>query len=177
MTTSDAAAEQGRPPNRDERGKRTPRRTAAGIYGMIVTASVLASAGSNLQTLPLAIAVFVTLLVYWLAEEYAELSEQATAGRPLQWQSIRSTLKSKWPMVTASYVPLITMLVARLAGATASTAALIALIVIVGMLLVYGWVAGRALKLRGLVHVGLSLLAGGFGLLMVALKVSLSHLH
>ena len=144
---------------------------------MIVTASVLATAGSSLQTLPLAVAVFVTLLVYWLAEEYAELAELATEGRPLRWHDVRSALKSKWPMVTASYVPLITLLIARLAGASASTAALIALIVIVVLLMVYGWAAGRALELRGPVHVGVALLAGGFGLLMIALKVSLSHLH
>jgi hypothetical protein len=80
-------------------------------------------------------------------------------------------------MVTASYVPLVTLLVARLAGATASTAALIALIVIVVLLLFYGWAAGRALALRGPALLGVTLLAGGFGLLMIALKVSLSHLH
>lgn len=143
---------------------------------MIVTASVLASAGSSLQTLPLAVAVFVTLLVYWLAEEYAELAVKATAGRALTWPEVRSALRAKWPMVTASYVPLVTLLVARILGATASTAALIALIVIVGLLMVYGWVAGRSLGLRGLSHFGVTLLAVAFGLFMVLLKVSLAYL-
>lgn len=177
MTTSDAADEPRRPPDQNERSGRRPRRRAAGIYGMIVTASVLATAGSSLGTLPLAVAVFVTLLVYWLAEEYAELAELAAAGRPLTWLHVRSALKSKWPMVTASYVPLVTLLIARLAGATASTAALIALIVIVVLLLFYGWAAGRALALRGPALLAVTLLAGAFGLLMIALKVSLSHLH
>jgi hypothetical protein len=177
MTTSEAADEPGRSPSPGVGRSRRPRRRAAGIYGMIVTASVLASAGSSLGTLPLAVAVFVTLVVYWLAEEYAELAELASAGRPLRWQEVRTALKSKWPMVTASYVPLVTLLVARLAGASASTAALIALIVIVVLLLVYGWIAGRALALRRGALIGASLLAGAFGLLMVALKVSLSHLH
>ena len=44
---------------------------AAGIYGLIVAASVIAAVGSQLPTLPLMIAVFGTVLVYWLAEEYA----------------------------------------------------------------------------------------------------------
>jgi hypothetical protein len=46
---------------------------ASGIYGLIVAASVLAAVGSDLPTGPLALAVFVTLVVYWLAEEYAGL--------------------------------------------------------------------------------------------------------
>jgi hypothetical protein len=57
------------------------RRRAAGIYGTIVASAVLAGGGAHLQTVPLAIAVVVTLLVYWAAEGYAELlSEQIHGG-------------------------------------------------------------------------------------------------
>ena len=57
------------------------KRRAAGIYGAIITAAILATAGSELHTGALVAAVVITLLVYWIAEEYAELlGEQVEAG-------------------------------------------------------------------------------------------------
>ena len=57
---------------------RAARRRAAGIYGTVITAAVLASAGGRLPTTALASAVLITLIVYWVAELYSEiLGEQA----------------------------------------------------------------------------------------------------
>ena len=56
-------------PEKDDRG----RRRAAGIYGAIVTAAVIAATGEQLPTRWLVVAVVVTLIVYWAAEQYAEL--------------------------------------------------------------------------------------------------------
>lgn len=153
-----------------------PVRRATGIYGLIVTASVLASAGTSLGTLPLAVAVFVTLLVYWLAEEYAELGEGVTRGQLPGFARIRSHLREKWPLVSASYLPLLAMVAARIVGATASTAALVGLIMSVVLLVVYGWLGGRAAGLRGLSRLGMTAIAGGLGLLLIVLKVSLAQL-
>ena len=86
-------------------------------------------------------------------------------------------LRAKWPLVSASYIPLATLLVARLFGAQPVTAAYIALVVIVALLMVYGWRASRSAGLRGFTQVGMTLLAGGFGVLMIVLKVALPSLH
>jgi hypothetical protein len=73
-------------PAADQRGDQG-RRRAAGIYGAIVTAAILAAAGGHLPTSVLVVSIVVTLLVYWLAEEYAEvLGEQAAAGRLPGWR-------------------------------------------------------------------------------------------
>ena len=57
------------------------RRRAAGIYGAIITAAILDTAGGHVSTAALVVSVVVTLLVYWIAEEYAEvLGEQAAGG-------------------------------------------------------------------------------------------------
>ena len=56
------------------------RRRAAGIYGAIVTAAILDAAGGHLPTAVLVVSVVVTLLVYWLAEEYAEVLGEQAAG-------------------------------------------------------------------------------------------------
>jgi hypothetical protein len=152
-------------------------RRAAGIYGTIVTAAVLATAGATLRTAPLAVAVFVTLLVYWVAEEYAEIGEHASAGHLPTWAHTRAALAAKWPMVSASYIPLLTLLVARVAHASTTTAALIALCVTVGLLMIYGWKSSRATGLSGLAQLGMTVAAGALGLLMILLKVLLVHLH
>jgi hypothetical protein len=150
---------------------------ASGIYGLIVTASVLATAGVSMRTAPLAVAVFVTLVVYWLAEEYAALGEHASAGHLPTWPRISSALAAKWPMVSASYIPLIALLAARVIGATTSAAALIALGVTVALLMLYGWKAGRSAGLRGLAQLSMAVAAGALGILMILLKVILVHLH
>ena len=47
-----------------------------------MTAAVLAAVRDQVPTLPLAVSIVVTLLVYRLAEEYAEiLGEQLEGGR------------------------------------------------------------------------------------------------
>jgi hypothetical protein len=53
--------------------KNLGRRRAAGVYGAIVTAAILDTAGGHVSTAALVVSVVVTLLVYWVAEEYAEV--------------------------------------------------------------------------------------------------------
>ena len=56
------------------------RRRAAGIYGAIITAAILDTAGGHVSTAALVVSVVVTLLVYWLAEEYAEVLGEQVEG-------------------------------------------------------------------------------------------------
>jgi hypothetical protein len=152
-------------------------RHAAGIYGLIVTAAVLASAGGHLRTVALELAVFVTLVVYWLAEEYSQLVEHASAGHLPNWPHVRSALTAKWPMVSASYIPLLTVVGARIIGVSTASAAYAALAVTVLMLIYYGWSAGRASGLRGAALIVMTTAAGALGGLMILLKVAIVHLH
>jgi hypothetical protein len=81
--------------------ERVGRRRAAGIYGAIITAAILAAVGGHLPTAPLVVSVLVTLVVYWLAEEYAELlGEQIAGGRLPSRVYIREALRATWPMVS-----------------------------------------------------------------------------
>ena len=159
---------------------RTPGpRRAAGIYGTIITAAILAAAGDHVPTLGLAISIVVTLLVYWLAEEYAEiLGEQLEGGRLPTWRAIRAALAATWPMVSASFIPLLSLVLARLFGASSSGAANAGLATAIVLLVIYAWSAGRAAQLRGRQLLVITLIAAGLGLLMVVLKdVVLIHLH
>ncbi len=156
---------------------RSGARQAAGIYGLIVTAAVLATAGGQLRTVPLALAVFVTLVVYWLAEEYAQLGEHAGAGHLPTWPQVRSALAVKWPMVSASYIPLLALLGSRFIGASPTSAAYTALGVTVVMLSFYGWSAGRISGLHGAALILMTVSAGALGLVMILLKIAIAHLH
>jgi hypothetical protein len=155
------------------------RRRAAGIYGAIVTAAILDTAGGHVSTAALVISVVVTLLVYWLAEEYAEvLGEQVEGGRLPSRAYIRQALAATWPMVSASYAPLVALVVARLAGASALTAANVGLVVALILLTVHGWLAGRAAQLRSWRLVFATSIAAALGLVMILLKdLVLIHLH
>jgi hypothetical protein len=155
------------------------RRGAAGIYGAIITAAILDTAGGHVSTTALVVSVVVTLLVYWIAEEYAEvLGEQAAGGHLPSWASIRKALVSTWPMVTASYMPLLAVVVAKLAGASALTAANVGLVVAIVLLTVHGWLAGRAAQLQGWKLLWATSIAAGLGLVMILLKdLVLIHLH
>jgi hypothetical protein len=152
------------------------RRHAAGIYGTIVASAVLAAGGGHLPTVPLAVSVVVTLLVYWAAEGYAELlGEQAHAGHLPTRSQTRASLATIWPMVSASYIPLLSLLGTRALGATTKTAATVGLAVAIALLLIHGWSAGKASQLRGLRLLAVTLIAGGFGVVMILLKLVVTH--
>ena len=155
------------------------RRRAAGIYGAIITAAILDTAGGHVSTTALVISVVVTLLVYWIAEEYAEvLGEHTTGGHLPGWASIQDALISTWPMVTASYLPLLAVVLATVAGASTLTAANVGLVVAIVLLTVHGWLAGRAAQLQGWKLLWATSIAAALGLVMILLKdLVLIHLH
>ena len=147
------------------------RRRAAGIYGTIVTAAVLAAGGATMSTAALAVAALVTLVVYWAAEEYAEiLGAQAVGGRLPTIHQIFTEALQRWPMVSAAYGPVVGLIVARLAGASAAVASNIALGMTVLLLVFHGWSAGRTAGLRGGKLVVVTLIAGSLGAIMIVLK-------
>jgi hypothetical protein len=157
----------------------TGKRRAAGIYGAIITAAILATAGSELHTGALVATVVITLLVYWVAEEYAELlGEQVEAGFVPSWNYIRGALAATWPMVTASFAPLVVLVLARLAGASIQVADNIGLVVAIVLLMIHGWLAARSARLHGIQLIFTTSIAAALGLVMVALKdLVLLHLH
>jgi hypothetical protein len=125
------------------------------------------------------VSVVVTLLAYWVAEEYAEiLAEQAEGGVLPTWASIRGALAVTWPMVSASFAPLLALLLARLAGASAFAAANVGLVAATVLLVIHGWRAARSSQLRGWRLLLATAVAGGLGLVMIGLKdLVLIHLH
>ena len=155
------------------------RRRAAGIYGAIITTSILTSVAAKVPTLALALSVLITLIVYWLAEQYAEvLGQQTVRGQLPSLAHIRHALRASWPIVSASFIPLAVLLLARIAGASRADAAWAGIGMSIVLLAYHGWAAGRAAGLRGGRLAATTLAAAILGLALVALKnLVLGHLH
>ncbi|HEX5299432.1 MAG TPA: hypothetical protein VFW50_20800 [Streptosporangiaceae bacterium] len=159
--------------------KTSRRRRAAGIYGAIITAAILDAAGGAIPTDALVVAVVATLVVYWLGEEYADLlGEQVEGGVVPSWAHIREELAATLPMVSASYLPLLTLVLARVAGASALAAANVGLVTAAVLLTFHAWSAGRSAQLRGWQLLLAISGAAGLGMSLIVLKDAvITHLH
>jgi hypothetical protein len=149
-------------------------RTAHGIYGLIVGSAVMAAAHGDAVG-RLAVAVLITLLIYWVAERYAHLMARRTVlRRRLTRPELRRELSGGWELVTASYLPLIVLVSTNLLGAGLTGSVLSALVCSTALLCLSGWRVGREAELGLSQRLLSTSIAGAFGLVMIALK-SLLH--
>ena len=148
-------------------------RTANGIYGLIVGSGVMAAAQGD-AVVRLAVAVLVTLLIYWVAERYAHvMARRIVLGRGLTRSELRRELSHGWELVTASYLPLIVLVGTHLLGAGLTGSVLSALVCSTVLLCLSGWRVGRAAQLALSQRLLSTSIAGAFGVVMIALKTLL----
>ena len=147
--------------------------TALGIYGIIVCAAMLVTSHAERAWLE-ALAVLVTLAIYWAAERYARiLAERIHEGHRLTWPAVRRQLTSGWEIVTASTLPLLVLVLLRLAGVRLETAEFAALGCTTLLLCLAGWQMGGAGRLTLPERLVSAMVAGGFGAAMILLKALL----
>jgi hypothetical protein len=147
--------------------------TAASIYGIIVSAAVMAAAHAP-SALTTVVAVVVTLVIYWAAERYARIvAERIHEGHRPSWHTVREQLTTGWEMITASLLPLGVLVVGRLLGASLQRATIWALICSTVLLCVAGWRVGRGGRLTVLEQVVSTTVAGVFGVGLITLKTLL----
>lgn len=147
--------------------------TAAGIYGIIVSAAVMAASHAP-SAAATVIGVLVTLAIYWAAERYARIvAERIHVGHPPSRRSLRSQLTSGWEMITASTLPLIVLSVTRLLGIDLQTALVWALMCSTVLLCAAGWRIGRHGRLSRWEQLASSAVAGLFGIGLIVLKTML----
>lgn len=162
-----------RPASRRERAPSTEENTAAAIYGVIISAGVMASAHAE-TALAVVVAVLVTLVIYWGAERYARLvAERIHQGHRPSWTQVRHQMTEGWAMVSASYLPLAVLSVLTLLGVELYGAVVSALVCSTALLCLAGWAMGRQGQLTLRERVVSTAVAGAFGVVMIVLKSTL----
>lgn len=154
-------------------GPPTPHRLAAGTYGIVIGGAVLVAAGGDKSVVVTIIEVCVSLLVYWMAEVYAEYLGQNAAGRRLAVSDAAFAVRRGLAMMELSALPLAALAITAGAGASVSTAITVALAVTAALLVGLGLVAGWQQQLSVLGRIGTAVGAGAVGALMIGLKVGL----
>jgi hypothetical protein len=148
-------------------------RTASGIYGLIVSAGVMAAAHEPTSG-QLAVAVLVTLVVYWAAERYATIiAGRIVAGRKRTAAEMRRELSRGWGLVTASFLPLAVLVTVDLFGGDLRDAVLTALIFSTVLLVLASLRMGVDGRLTVVERLASACAAGVLGVVLIALKVSL----
>lgn len=144
------------------------------ITGTVVCAAAIAYGAGHLQsTAELSVAIFGTVLVYWLAHLHARtIGASVTHGHHPRL-ALRLALAETWPIAGASVLPILILLVAELAGASLRTAAWAALMATIVLLTAYSYLAGRRSGLSAWGRVGSASVGAGIGILVALLKVAL----
>ncbi|MER7582785.1 hypothetical protein [Kitasatospora sp. NPDC097691] len=173
MTTSPSRTPAPREPTPEGNGNRTD--YAGAVYGSMLAASVIAasSAQGAHPRLSLILLLVVTGLVFWIAHVYAHVAGQREIGRQVTWPQVREVGRHEWPLVEASALPALAVLVSPWLGTGDS--AWLALGVAVAQQVAWATLgahragaSSRQVAAEGAVNLVL-------GLVIVAAKVAVGH--
>lgn len=154
------------------RRKLTASRIPDLLYGSVVAGSILAVSSVHAPyTEHVALAVAGGVAVYWLAHVYVE----AVGGRFEDQERpthvrLGSAFRDNIEVLLGALPPIVIFLICRLLGADIRTAAWIALWCTMVLLAAAGCLAGYLAGARGWVLVAETAVAGGMGLVVIALK-------
>jgi hypothetical protein len=151
---------------------------AAAIYGSIVAAALIeAFRGEHVHAEETALSVISTMTVFWVAHVWSGLMGERLHRRERRL-GVHRTLEiagAEWPLVEASFAPIVLLVLGWAGVFSDSTAEELALIVCIVQL--FAW--GLALGLRVYEHWSNALLSafvnGMLGLLVVSLEVIALH--
>jgi hypothetical protein len=146
-----------------------------GVFtGTVVCAAAIAYGAGHLgSTAELCIAIFGTVLVYWLAHVHARTLGAAVTHGHHPVLALRLALAETWPIAGASVLPIVILLLAEIAGAELRTAAWVALIATIVLLTAYSYLAGVRSGLGAWGRVASAAVGAAIGVLVALLKVAL----
>jgi len=161
----------GHPAGRKVR-RRSEQNYTAAVYGSVLAASVVISAGDLRAPLVLAVLLISSGLVFWISHVYAATVASVHGG--WHYGAISRGMAHEWPVAFAAVPPAIAALVSGLLpNFTVSDGVWAALIVAVAEQQLWGYAAVRHAKLSGPALTRTILLNVFVGLVIVALKVSI----
>ena len=143
------------------------------VYGAILAATVIVSSGDLRSPAALALLLFVSGVVFWLAHIYAATVAHRHGGWNLA--AIRTTLRHEWPVALASLPPAVAAGITALVGYSPANGVWFALIIAILEQQVWGYAAARNAKLGRrdmIIALGLNLV---LGLIIIGLKLLVGH--
>jgi hypothetical protein len=143
---------------------------AHAIHGTVVGAAVMVAASLHGTLLQLVIAVVATLLVFWATDRYAELLAAGARGPGTGRSRVLAALRHGWPMLEASYAPVIVLLLVSALGAELQVAVLAALGLSTVLLAGLGYDAARQSGASVVPALGWSTMSALLGVAIIALK-------
>jgi hypothetical protein len=124
-----------------------PRNVHAGIYGLILGASIIAGASAEHPGKPGIVEIYlcVTAAVFFLAHVYARVIGRWIEGEAPKAATVKGELREEWPMISAQLLPAVLLLLGALSVLQGETAVTLALAVAFGELFVgVGYACWRA---------------------------------
>ncbi|MEV7775005.1 hypothetical protein [Kitasatospora sp. NPDC086791] len=148
---------------------------AGAVYGSMLAASVIAASSLNEPhpRLSLILLLVVTGLVFWVAHVYAHVAGQREVGRPVDWRQVREVGRHEWPLVEASALPALAVLVSPWIGVGEN--AWLALGVAVAQQVTWATVGARRAGASARQAAAEGAVNLVLGLVIVAAKVAVGH--
>ena len=147
------------------------------LYGALVSSVVLAATSASAETGELVVvATAMVSVTYWLAHVYAD----AVGGRfedtdHSTHHRLRHALHNNTGVLLGSLPVLVVFVIGRLLGLDVQDSAFLSLWFTVAMLAGVAAFAAHRAGVRGAALLGETALAGAFGLLVIGLKLILTH--
>ena len=144
------------------------------ITGTVVCAAAIAyGAGHVTSTAELCLVILGTVTVYWLAHLHAVTIGSSLTHRHHPGIAFRHALTETAPIFGVSILPVLVLLVSRLAGAGVRPAAWAALIATIALLTFYSYLAGARSGLGTGGRIASACAGAALGLLVALLKIAL----
>lgn len=149
---------------------------AGGIYGTILVISLIAAVDSERWIWRSIVLIELTTFVFWLAHVYAfALATSLERQTRMSLRELRSLAVHEWPLLQSSILPLLALIAGGIGLLAVHSAFVLAIGIGVVTLASWGFVFARKENLGRLATTGVVATNTAFGLVVVALKVFVSH--
>lgn len=162
-------------PTRDEPHAETERDYTPAVYGaLLVTTLIAVQWRHDVSTTLLGASLIGAVLVFWLTHVWSRVVNQRVHG-PIARHEGLAIARDEAPMLTASILPALVLLLLPALGATTDQAVAVALALSIAQLFVWGMVVGRAAHSSWWLAIGVATVDLLLGLAIVTLKVVVLH--
>jgi hypothetical protein len=149
---------------------------AGGIYGTILVISLIAAVDFKHRIWQSIALIELTTFVFWLAHVYAfALATSLERQARVSLREVRTLAAHEWPLLQSSILPLLALIAGGIGLLAVHTAFTVAIGIGVVTLASWGFVFARKERLGALATTGVVATNTAFGLVVVALKVFVSH--